>query len=56
MFHIAILKALRSCVFWRIGAGRHSHIPTERDAEGACRPKAEAAPLADVTLSQDKIW
>lgn len=55
MLHITILKTLRSCVFWRIGAGRHSLIPTELDAEGACRPKAEAAPLADLTLSRTKF-
>lgn len=40
--HFAIGPALPSGVYPRIGAGRHSHMPTERDAEGACRAIADA--------------
>ena len=40
--HFAIARALPSSVYPRVGAGRHSHMPTERDAEGACRAIADA--------------
>jgi hypothetical protein len=50
MFNIAILTALRSRF---TGEWAPGGIPTERDAEGACRAISEAAPLADLTLTQD---
>jgi hypothetical protein len=40
--HFAIALALLRSVYPRIGAGRHSHMPTERDAESACRAIADA--------------